>query len=116
MKAALVLLLAGAFATSPPHDSWTLAHARHVLMHKAYDVTDTSQADRPHYELTFSPRAAKSLGRGFVFDGLAHDTVTDRDVRVRFMFKRPGRITAFRGPAADWSQPSFPIHATFYYA
>ena len=50
MKAALVLLLAGAFATSPPHDSWTLAHARHVLMHKAYDVTDTSQADRPHYE------------------------------------------------------------------
>ena len=42
MKAALVLLLAGAFATSPPHDSWTLAHARHVLIHKAYDVTDTS--------------------------------------------------------------------------
>src|SRR5439155_9858922 len=68
------------------------------------------------YQLTFSPRAARSLGSGFVFDGLAHDTVTDRDVRVRFTFKRPGRITAFRGPAADWSQPSFPIHAAFYYA
>jgi hypothetical protein len=116
VKAALVLLLAGAFATSPPHDSWTLAHARRVLMHKAYDVTDTSQADRPQYELTFSPGAARSLGRGFVFDGLAHDTVADRAVHVRFTFKRPGRITAFRGPAADWSQPSFPIHATFYYA
>ena len=116
MKAALVLLLAGVFASSPPHDSWTFAHARHVLMRKAYDVTDTSQADRPQYELTFSPRAARSLGRGFVFDGLAHDTVTDRDVRVRFTFKGPGRITALRGPAADWSQPSFPIHATFYYA
>ena len=116
MKAALVLLLAGAFATSPTQISWTLAHARHVLTHKAYDVTDTSQADRPQYELTFSPGAARSLGRGFVFDGLAHDTVTDRAVHVRFTFKWPGRITAFRGPAADWSQPSFPIHATFYYA
>jgi hypothetical protein len=116
VKAALVLLLAGAFATSPTHHSWTLAHARHVLMTKAYDVTDTSQADRPQYELTFSPGAARSLGRGFVFDGLAHDTVTDRAVHVRFTFKRPGRIAAFRGPVADWSQPSFPIHATFYYA
>ena len=105
MKAALVLLLAGAFATSPPHDSWTLAHARRVLMTRPYDVTDTSQADRPRHELTFSPRAASSLGSGFVFDGLAHDTVTDRAVHVRFTFKRPGRITAFRGPAADWSQP-----------
>ena len=37
-------------------------------------------------------------------------------MRVQFTFKRPGRITGFRGPAADSSQPSFPIHATFYYA
>jgi hypothetical protein len=87
-----------------------------VLAARTYDVIDASQSDRPGYQLRFSPRAAKSLGKRFVFAGLAHDTVTDRDVRVRFAFKRPGRITGFRGPAADSSQPSFPIHATFYYA
>ena len=37
-------------------------------------------------------------------------------MRVRFNFVRPGRITGFQGPAADTSQPSFPIRATFYYA
>jgi hypothetical protein len=116
VRAALVLLIAGAFATSPPHQAWTVAHARRVLMSKTYEVTDTSQSDRPEYQLTFSSRGAKSLRSGFVFAGLAHDTFTDRDVRVRFIFKRPGRITGFRGPAADWSQPSFPIHAAFYYA
>ena len=31
-------------------------------------------------------------------------------------FRRPGRIVSFRGPAADTSQPSFPIRAAFYYA
>jgi hypothetical protein len=93
-----------------------VAHARHVLVSRTYEVTDASQPDRPRYELTFSPRAAKSLRRGFVFAGLAHDTFTDRDVRVQFTFKRPGRITGFRGPAEDTSQPAFPIHATFYYA
>jgi hypothetical protein len=116
VKAALVLLLVGAFATGPQHHPWTLAHARHVLVTKTYEVIDTSQPDQPQYELTFSRRAAKSLRKGFVFGGLAHDTVTDRDVPVRFTFKRPGRITGFRGPAADASQPAFPIHATFYYA
>jgi hypothetical protein len=115
VKAALVLLLAGVFATGP-HQAWTLERARHVLARNVYDVTDTSQSDRPDYELTFSSRAAKSLRKGFVFAGSAHDTLTDRDVRVRFTFKRPGRISGFRGPAADSSQPSFPIHATFYYA
>jgi Glycosyl hydrolase family 99 len=116
VKAALVLLIAGAFATGPPHHSWTLAQARHVLASRTYEVTDASQSDRPRYELTFSPRATKSLRKGFVFAGVARDTFTDRDVRVRFTFKRPGRITGFRGPAADTSQPAFPIHATFYYA
>ncbi len=116
MKAVLVLLLAGAFATSPSHQSWTLAHARRVLASKTYSVTDTSQADRPQYELRFPARSAKSLRTGFVFSGLAYDAFTDRDVRVRFKFKRPGLITAFSGPAADTSQPSFPIHAAFYYA
>jgi hypothetical protein len=115
VKAALVLLLAGVFATGP-HQAWTLERARHVLARNVYDVTDTSQSDRPDYELTFSSHAAKSLRKGFVFAGSAHDTLTDRDVRVRFTFKRPGRISGFRGPAADSSQPSFPIHATFYYA
>ncbi|HEY8776994.1 MAG TPA: hypothetical protein VIM33_11020 [Gaiellaceae bacterium] len=116
MKAALLLLIAGAFATTPPQHSWTLAQARSVLEGKTYDVIDVSQADRPEYQLQFSPRAVKSLGKRFVFAGLAHDAFTDQDVRVRFNFKRPGRITDFRGPAADSSQPSFPIHATFYYA
>src|SRR5207247_47516 len=86
------------------------------LSAKTYDVIDARQPDRPEYELRFSPREAKSLRSGFVFAGLAHDSFTDRDVRVEFTFKRPGRITGFRGPAADSSQPSFPIHATFYYA
>ncbi len=116
MKAALVLLLAGVSVTSPPHNSWTLPRARHVLANNVYEVTDTSQSDRPGYELTFSPRAAKALRRGFVFAGSARDTITDTDVRVRFSFVRPGRITGFQGPAADTSQPSFPIRAAFYYA
>ena len=116
MKAVLVLLLAGAFATSPSHQSWTLAHARRVLGSKTYSMTDTSQADRPQYELRFSSRSATSLRRGFVFSGLAYDAFTDRDVHVRFKFTRPGLIIGFSGPAADTSQPSFPIHAAFYYA
>lgn len=116
MKAALLLVIAGVFATAPPQHSWTLAHARRVLEARTYDVIDTSQSDRPEYQLRFSPRAAKSLGKRFVFAGLAYDTFTDRDVHVQFRFKRPGRIVDFRGPAADVTQPPFPIHATFYYA
>jgi hypothetical protein len=113
---ALVLLLAGAFAKSPPHHSWTLAQARRALVSRTYELTDTAQPDRPQYELTFSRAAAKGLRRGLVFTGRAHDAVTDADVSVRFTLKPPGRITGFRGPASDTSQPSFPIHATFYYA
>jgi hypothetical protein len=116
VRAALVLLIAGAFATGPSAHSWTLAHARQVLASKTYVVTDATQPDRPQYTLTFSSRAAKSLRKGFVFAGLAHDTFTVRDVSVRFTFRRPGRITRFSGPPADSSQPSFPIHAAFYYA
>ena len=116
MKTALVLLFVGVFAAGPPHHSWTLEHARRVLVTRTFEVTDTSQSDRPEYELTFTSRAARSLRRGFVFAGLAHDRVTDRDVRVRFTFKRPGRVTGFRGPSADLLQPAFPIHAAFYYA
>jgi hypothetical protein len=97
-------------------NGWTVAHARQVLAAHAYPLTDQSQADRPGYELTFSRAQAKSLDKSFVFNGLADDSLTDRDVRVRFAFKRPGRITGFRGPPADTAQPAFPIHATFYYA
>jgi hypothetical protein len=108
-------VLAGAFVTGPQRD-WTLEQARHVLAHNVYQLTDMSQPDRPEYELMFSSRAAKSLRTGFVFAGSAHDAFTDREVRVRFTFKRPGHISGFRGPAADTSQPSFPIRAAFYYA
>ena len=111
MTAALVSLL----LLASPH-GWTLAHARQVLASRAYEVTDASQPDRPQYELTFTARTARSLRNGFVFDGVARDTLTDSDVPVRFTFARPGRITRFRGPPADMSQPSFPIRAAFYYA
>jgi hypothetical protein len=95
---------------------WTLERARHVLASRTFDVTDTSQADRPQYELTFSKRASLQLRRGFVFAGTAHDRFTDTDVPVGFRFARPGRIVDFRAPPADTSQPSFPIRAVFYYA
>jgi Glycosyl hydrolase family 99 len=95
---------------------WTLAHARAALTKKTFYVTDSDQSDRPDYELSFDRRAAKSLRRGFVFDGRAHDNVSGADIRVRFTFTRPGRITRFRGPTADTSQPSFPIRGAFYYA
>jgi Glycosyl hydrolase family 99 len=98
-----------------PH-GWNLQHARHLLATRAYDVTDTSQPDVPSYELTFSPRMARTLRPGFVFTGTAHDAFTNRDVQVHFTFRRPGRIVAFRGPPADTTQPSFPIRAAFYYA
>jgi hypothetical protein len=105
----------GAVLVASPH-GWTLTHARQVLASKTYAVTDTTQADRPRYQLRFSNRAARSLRRGFVFDGPAYDSLTNADVSVRFSFKRPGRIVAFRGPPADTSQPVFPIRAAFYYA
>jgi hypothetical protein len=107
--------LLSALLVASPH-GWTLSHARHLLASKTYAVTDTTQADQPHYQLRFSKRAAGALRRGFVFDGAAYDTLTNGEVHVRFAFKRPGRIVAFRGPPADTSQPMFPIRAAFYYA
>jgi len=103
-----------ALALAAPH-GWTLDHARHVLAAKTYAVADSTQPDRPRYQLAFSRRATRALRRGFVFSGTAHDTLTDENVAVRFTFKRPGRITSFRGPDADTTQPSLPIRAAFYY-
>jgi hypothetical protein len=121
--AALAVLIGTLLAFSPAQagarPKWTLAQARALLAAKAFLVTDVGQPDQPEYDLVFTRRSTSSLravhGR-FVFLGLAHDQLTDSDVDVRFTFARPGRLTAFRGPAADTSQPAFPIRATFYYA
>ena len=122
MKTAAALALLGALLAPPSSGAppkWTLARAKTVLTQSPFFITDETRADRPEYQLAFSAPASRSLridaGR-FVFSGLAHDVFTDTDVRVRFRFVRPGRITGFRGPAADTSQPSFPIRAAFYYA
>jgi hypothetical protein len=115
--ALLAALLAPAQSSARP--KWTLAHAEAVLTHSVFFIADETQADRPDYQLSFSVRASRSLrvvGRRFVFSGLAHDALTDTEVRVRFTFVRPGRVTRFQGPAADTTQPSFPIRAAFYYA
>jgi Glycosyl hydrolase family 99 len=121
MRTALVAaaLLAAAPTHAAARPGWTLAHARAVLAAQAFTVTDTSQADTPEYDLRFTRGQARSLRRSgdrFVFAGRAHDLYTDADVQIGFTFARPGRIVGFRGPAADISQPSFPVRATFYYA
>jgi hypothetical protein len=122
VKTAAVLALLGAFLTPAKNGArpkWTLGQAKAVLTQSAFSVTDENQPDRPEYRLSFNAHASRSLrvvGRLLVFTGSAHDVFTDRDVRVRFNFVRPGRISAFHGPAADTSQPSFPIRAAFYYA
>jgi hypothetical protein len=119
VRTALVAAVAALAAAAPAKPAWTLAHARAALAAGEFRVVDTSQADAPDYDLFFSQGQARSLrkvlGR-FVFSGRAHDFTTDADVPVRFRFARPGRIVAFRGPAADTSQPAFPIRAAFYYA
>ncbi len=120
MKIAALAVLTGALlalssAQASARPKWTLAQARAVLTNQDFLVTDVGQPDRPDYDLAFSRRSAKSLSRRFAFDGLAHDRLTDLDVRVRFTFVRPGRIADFHGPVADTSQPSFPIRASFYY-
>jgi len=115
--AGALLLVAVPEAGAKP--SWSLAQARAALTRADFFVTDLQQADQPDYELTFTRAAARSLrltGKRLVFAGVAHDRLTDADVRVRFTFVRPGRITAFRAPPADTSQPAFPIRAAFYYA
>jgi len=107
-------LLSAALLASP--HGWTLQRARHVLASKTYEITDTTQPDAPTYQLSFSPSATRSLSRDFTFAGVARDTLTDSDISVRFAFRSPGRIAAFRGPPADTTQPAFPITAAFYYA
>ena len=92
---------------------WTLPEARRALASRTYAVTDTTQPDRPRYQLKLSPR---SLHRGFVYRGGAYDTLTATELPVRFEFRRPGRVVDFRGPPADTTQPAFPIRAAFYYA
>ena len=119
MRTALVAAVAALATAAPAKPAWTLGHARAVLAAGEFRVVDTTQPDAPDYDLFFSKGQARSLrnvhGR-FVFSGRAHDFTTDADVPVRFRFARPGRIAAFRGPAADTSQPAFPIRAAFYYA
>ena len=122
MKTALIVA-AALMTAAPMHASvrprWTLAHARSVLAGAEFAVTDASQSDRPEYDLVFTRRQAKSLradGGRFVFAGPAHDLFTDADLQVRFTFAQPGAIKGFQGPAADPTQPSFPIRAAFYYA
>ena len=103
MKTAVALALFGALLApvqSGASPKWTLAHAKAVLTQSVFFVTDETQADRPDYQLSFSARASRSLrvvGRRFVFSGVAHDTLTDTDVPVRFTFVRPGRVTALPG-------------------
>jgi len=124
MRAAVLVLIVGTLVAAIPGPAaaqkrWTLAQARAVLSGKHFAVTDWSQPDRPAYDLVFDRRATKSLraeGQRFAFNGFAHDEITDGEVRVRFSFARPGRLTGLRGPAADTSQPAFPIRAAFYYA
>lgn len=120
MRLLVIALTATALTTGSAEAArgWTLAQARAVLARGDFSVTDASQPDRPGYDLDFTARAAKSLrvvGHRFKFSGLAHDSLTDTAVPVRFTFARPGRVTGFSGPAADTSQPFFPVHATFYY-
>ena len=123
MKTAAVLL-AGAFlclatTSQAARPRWTLAQARAALTHKAFWVSDSSQPDQPDYDLVFSATAARSLravGGRFVFAGSGHDLLTGANVEVRFTLARPAALARFRGPAADTSQPFFPIRAAFYYA
>ena len=116
---AAALTAAGPTTSAPRGSAWTVARARAVLAAHTFSVVDSTQPDRPEYDLVFTRSQARSLrsdGRRLVFAGRAHDLFADSDVEVRFVFDRPGRIVAFRGPAADMTQPSFPIRATFYYA
>ena len=92
---------------------WTLPQARRLLATRTYAVTDTTQPDRPRYELKLDP---SRLRRGFVYSGGAYDTLTATELPVRFHFRRPGRIVGFRGPPADTTQPPLPVRAAFYYA
>jgi hypothetical protein len=114
----LVVAALLAHTAAPPR--WTLAHARTVLASRSFTVTDTSQRDRPTYQLTFTRTDARRLhltrGKTFAYSGPAHDQQTDTELRVRFTLTKRARLTRFRGPAANTSQPRFPIRAAFFYA
>ena len=71
----------------------TLLAAAGVAAPHAYHVTDLSQPDRPVYELTFR----KPLRNGADYAGLAHDSYTDRDIRVRFRLTRCALISVLPG-------------------
>ena len=124
MKAAPAVALAGAVLSltpgqAPAETHWTLAQARGALASRSFFATDETQPDQPDYDLTFTRSEADALHavrRRFVFAGVAHDRLTDADVTVRFELRRPARLAKFHGPAADLSQPAFPIRAAFYYA
>lgn len=91
-----------------------------MLASRTFAVVDETQSDEPDYELTFTRVDARRLRRAgagtFAYAGPAHDVQTDTTLDVRFTLTRRGRIAGFRGPAADTSQPAFPIRASFYYA
>ena len=109
------LLAALALALTP----WTLAHARQTLATSTYAIVDVSQQDHPQYLLQFTKQQARSLRKvksRFVYNGIAHDGYTDADIAVHFVLTRDNQLNEFAGPAADLSQPSFPIRGTFYYA
>ncbi len=119
MIAALALATALGVSPSPAP---SIARARAVLVGHDFPVTDETQPDRPDYDLTFTRAQSASLradrrhgGNTFTFEGTARDLVSGTDVSVRFTFAPPRRLTRFRGPPANLTQPAFPIRATFYY-
>jgi hypothetical protein len=103
------------------HHGLTLGAARARLARRELVAVDRTQPDLPHYDLTFTRAQARALrrlpgGKGFAYAGPALDVQTDRQLRVVLTLTPRGSLRTFRGPPADTSQPSFPIHAAFYYA
>jgi hypothetical protein len=116
----LALLVGAALAHSAVAPRWTVPHARAVLASHPFAVVDESQSDEPDYDLVFTRGEARRLRRSgagrFAYVGPAFDRQTDETFAVRFTLTSRGRIVGFHGPAADTSQPSLPIRASFYYA
>jgi hypothetical protein len=108
-----------AFAVAAAMNShWTLPQARAYLVTHELELVDRTQADRPTFDVRFTPREARKLTRfrhAFRFDGRAHDIVRDLEIHVRFTMASGGRITSVHGPPPNRSEPAFPIRATFYY-
>jgi hypothetical protein len=109
VKTAALAVLTGALlvcssAQASARPKWTLAQARAVLTNQDFFVTDVRQADRPDYDLAFSRRSAKSLSRRFAFDGLAHDRLTDTDVRGDCA-AQPAAWHQYSGDRAEYMLP-----------